>query len=82
MILKKLTTRGKRKTCIVDIHPGFAQILAGKLQANAECYVSRDTSNTEHLTRFMADKILPSAYKRIGFRDVRTHSFRRATFLR
>ena len=32
---------------------------------------------TEHLTRFMADKILREACKRIGVEGVSTHSFRR-----
>lgn len=34
---------------------------------------------TEHLTQFMADKILRDACKRIGVEGVSTHLFRRTT---
>ena len=76
---RKSTTKGKLKTRVVDIQPALATIL--------EDYTPRKTAHkalfpgkhgvSEHLSRFMADKILRSACKRIGVDGASTHSFRR-----
>ena len=77
MTFRKSTTKGKLKTCVVDIQPGLAQLLAEyqTLKAGALFPGMRGRSLT--LTRFTADKILKAACDRTGLFGVSTHSFRR-----
>ncbi|MBD2213645.1 site-specific integrase [Nostoc linckia FACHB-104] len=73
---RKSTTKGKYKTRIVDIPPTLAAILA-EYQLKGVVMFPGKRGVTERLTRFMADKILREACKRIGVEGVSTHSFRR-----
>lgn len=73
---RKCTTKGKYKTRIVDIPPTLATILA-EYQPKGSMMFPGKRGVTERLTRFMADKILREACKRIGVEGVSTHSFRR-----
>ncbi|MEH2415752.1 tyrosine-type recombinase/integrase [Nostoc sp.] len=73
---RKSTTKGKHKTRIVDIPPGLAAML-GEYQPKQGAMFPGMRGVTERLTRFMADKILRDACKRIGVEGVSTHSFRR-----
>ncbi|MHC5824809.1 MAG: tyrosine-type recombinase/integrase [Nostoc sp.] len=73
---RKSTTKGKHKTRIVDIPPGLAAML-GEYQPPPGAMFPGMRGVTERLTRFMADKILRDACKRIGVEGVSTHSFRR-----
>jgi integrase/recombinase XerD len=73
---RKCTTKGKHKTRIVDIPPGLAAML-GEYQLKPGAMFPGMRGVTERLTRFMADKILRDACKRIGVEGVSTHSFRR-----
>ncbi len=73
---RKSTTKGKYKTRIVDIPPGLATIL-DEYQPKPGAMFPGMRGVTERLTRFMADKILRDACKRIGVEGVSTHSFRR-----
>ncbi|MHC5740204.1 tyrosine-type recombinase/integrase [Nostoc sp.] len=73
---RKSTTKGKHKTRIVDIPPGLAAML-GEYQLKPGAMFPGMRGVTERLTRFMADKILRDACKRIGVEGVSTHSFRR-----
>jgi integrase/recombinase XerD len=73
---RKSTTKGKHKTRIVDIPPGLAAML-GEYQLKSGAMFPGMRGVTERLTRFMADKILRDACKRIGVEGVSTHSFRR-----
>ena len=73
---RKSTTKGKLKTRIVDIPSGLATILS-EYQFSGEMMFPGMHGVTERLTRFMADKILRDACKRIGLEGVSTRSFRR-----
>jgi integrase/recombinase XerD len=73
---RKSTTKGKLKTRIVDIPSGLATILS-EYKFPGEMMFPGMHGVTERLTRFMADKILRDACKRIGLEGVSTHSFRR-----
>jgi integrase/recombinase XerD len=73
---RKCTTKGKYKTRIVDIPPALSAILAD-YQPKIGVMFPGMRGVTERLTRFMADKILRDACKRIGVEGVSTHSFRR-----
>lgn len=73
---RKSITKGKHKTRIVDIPPALAAIL-DEYQPKAEAMFSGMRGVTEHLTRFIADKILRDTYKRIGVEGASTYSFRR-----
>ncbi|MBD6620410.1 site-specific integrase [Komarekiella sp. 'clone 1'] len=73
---RKSTTKGKHKTRIVDIPPTLAAIM-DEYQPKSSVMFPGMRGVTERLTRFMADKILRDACKRIGVEGVSTHSFRR-----
>jgi len=73
---RKSTTKGKLKTRVVDIQPGFAALLADYQPPEGALFPGL-RGVTEHFTRFAADKILKDACKRIGLVGVSTHSFRR-----
>lgn len=76
LTFRKATTKGKLKTRLVDIQPGLAEILAAHHPKPGALFPGmRERFPT--LTRFMADKILRSACKRVGLEGVSTHSFRR-----
>lgn len=78
LTFRKSTTKGKLKTRAVDIHPGLAKLLAEyEPPKKPGAMFPGMRGKTEHLTRFMADKILREACKRIGVEGVSTHSFRR-----
>jgi integrase/recombinase XerD len=74
---RKSTTKGKLKTRAVDIPPKLAAILAEYQPPNPGPLFPSGVRGKEHFTRFMADKILKDACKRIGVEGVSTHSFRR-----
>lgn len=76
LTFRKSTTKGKLKTRVVDIQPGLAQLLA-EYQPKPGMLFPGMRGVTEHLTRFMADKILKDACARVGLVGVSTHSFRR-----
>ncbi|WP_392477141.1 hypothetical protein [Nostoc sp. C110] len=57
----------------MDIPPGLAAIL-GEYQLKPGAMFPGMRGVTERLTRFMADKILRDACKRIGVEGVSTHS--------
>ncbi len=73
---RKSTTKGKLKTRVVDIQPGLAAFLA-EHQPNRGALFPGMRGVTEHLTKFMAHKILVKACDRVGLLGVSTHSFRR-----
>ena len=76
LTFRKSTTKGKLKTRVVDIQPGLAQLLAEYPTSPGALFPGmRGRSLT--LTRFMADKILRDACKRVKLEGVSTHSFRR-----
>ena len=77
LTFRKSTTKGKLKTRVVDIQPGLAQLLADYQPAKPGALFPGMRGRTLTLTRFMADKILKSASKRVGLSGVSTHSFRR-----
>lgn len=77
LTFRKSTTKGKLKTRIVDIQPGLATILADYQPKKPGALFPGVRGVTEHLTRFMADKILKTASIRVGIVGVSTHSFRR-----
>ena len=75
---RKSTTKGKLKTRTIDIPVPLLGYLAEYEPPvnpyNPYLFPSREG---KPLTRYMADKILRSACKRIGVEGVSTHSFRR-----
>jgi integrase/recombinase XerD len=77
LTFRKSTTKGKLRTRMVDIPPGLQQMLAEYHPPKPGPLFPGMRGRTEHLTRFMADKILKSACARIGVEGVSTHSFRR-----
>lgn len=78
LTFRKSTTKGKLKTRVVDIQPGLAQLLAEYQPAKQGLlFPGQLGRNSPTLTRFMADKILRDACKRVGLEGVSTHSFRR-----
>ena len=77
LTFRKSTTKGKLKTCVVDIQPALAAILAEYQLRKPGALFPFGVRGKEHLTRFMADKILKYACRRIGVEGVSTHSFRR-----
>ncbi len=77
LTFRKSTTKGKLKTRVVDIHPDLARLLANYQPALPGALFPGMRGRTLTLTRFMADKILKSASKRVGLSGVSTHSFRR-----
>lgn len=76
LTFRKSTTKGKLKTRVVDIQPGLAQLLAN-YQPSPGALFPGMRGRRVTLTRFMADKILRDACKRVGLEGVSTHSFRR-----
>ena len=76
LTFRKSTTKGKLKTRVVDIQPGLAQLLA-EYQPKPGALFPGMRGVSQHLTRFMADKILRDGCKRVGLEGVSTHSFRR-----
>lgn len=76
LTFRKSTTKGKLKTRVVDIQPGLAQLLAEYQPKPGALFPGR-RGLSPTLTRFMADKILRDACKRVGLVGVSTHSFRR-----
>ncbi|HEY9873522.1 MAG TPA: tyrosine-type recombinase/integrase [Candidatus Obscuribacterales bacterium] len=62
---------------IVDIQPGLAKFLVEYQPAKPGALFPGMRGVTEHLTRFMADKIIKDACRRVGLEGVSTHSFRR-----
>ncbi len=76
LTFRKSTTKGKLKTRVVDIQPGLAELLA-EYQPKPGTLFPGMRGVSEHLTRFMADRILRDATKRVGLEGVSTHSFRR-----
>ena len=72
---RKSITKGKLKTRSVDIHPDLAVILKEYNPKPGFLFPGRH--DWYHLSRYMADKILKAACKRIGIEGVSTHSFRR-----
>ena len=77
LTFRKSTTKGKLKTRVVDVQPALAAILAEYQLAQGGALFPSGVRGKEHLSRFMADKILKDACKRIGVEGVSTHSFRR-----
>lgn len=73
---RKSTTKGKLKTRVVDIGPQLNELLT-QYQPKPGALFPSGVRGKEHLTRFMADKILKAACQRIGVEGVSTHSFRR-----
>ena len=73
---RKPTTKGKLKTCAVDIPESLMTILA-KYEAAPGYLFPGMRGRSLHLTRFMADKILREATEQIGVEGISTHSFRR-----
>lgn len=76
LTFRKSTTKGKLKTRSVDIQPGLAALLAEHQPPSGALFPGM-RGRTLTLTRFMADKILRDASKRVGLEGVSTHSFRR-----
>ena len=76
LTFRKSTTKGKLKTRVVDIQPGLASLLS-EYQPPPGAMFPGMRGRTPTLTRFMADKILRDACKRVGLEGVSTHSFRR-----
>ena len=76
LTFRKSTTKGKLKTRVVDVQPDLAHLLA-KYQPRTGALFPGRRGMSEHLTRFMADKILRDACKSVGLFGVSTHSFRR-----
>lgn len=78
LTFRKSTTKGKLKTRVVDIQPGLAHLLANYQPCKPGLlFPGQLGRRSPTLTRFMADKILRSACKRVGLEGVSTHSFRR-----
>ena len=81
LTLRKSTTKGKVKTRAVDIQPRLTALLAEYqdqlVSAKSGALFPGMRGVTEHLTRYMADKILRTACDRVGLVGVSTHSFRR-----
>lgn len=77
LTFRKSTTKGRLKTRVVDIQPGLAALLAEYQPPKPGAMFPGMRGRTDHLSRFMADKILRDACKRIGVEGVSTHSFRR-----
>ncbi len=77
LTFRKSTTKGKLKTRVVDVHPDLARLLADYQPALPGALFPEMRGISPTLTRFMADKILKSASKRVGLSGVSTHSFRR-----
>lgn len=73
---RKSTTKGKLKTRQVNITPALATFL-DDYQPPSEGALFPGMHGRGHLTRFMADRILKEACRRIGVEGVSTHSFRR-----
>jgi integrase/recombinase XerD len=73
---RKSTTKGKLKTRQVSINPAFGEILQ-PYQPPSEGALFPGMHGRGHLSRFMADKLLKNACRRIGVEGVSTHSFRR-----
>jgi len=73
---KKSTTKGKLKTRVVDIQPGLAALLI-EYQPKPDALFPGRRRRSLTLSRFMADKILRDACKRINLEGVSTHAFRR-----
>jgi len=67
----------KLKTHVVDIQPGLAKFLAEYQPAKPGALFPGMRGVTKHLTRFMADKIIKDACRRVGLEGVSTRSFRR-----
>ena len=76
LTFRKSTTKGKLKTRVVDVQPGLAALLA-EYQPSPGALFPGMRGRSPTLTRFMADKILRDACKRVKFEGVSTHSFRR-----
>jgi len=76
LTFRKSTTKGKLKTRVVDIQPGLAALLA-EYQPKPGALFPGMRGISPTLTRFMADKILKDACKRVKLEGVSTHSFRR-----
>ena len=76
LTFRKSTTKGKLKTRVVDVQPDLAHLLAEYQPRSGALFPGR-RGMSEHLTRFMADKILKDACARVGLVGVSTHSFRR-----
>jgi integrase/recombinase XerD len=72
----KEITKGKKKGREVGIAPGLAAIL-NEYEMKPGVIFPGMRGKTKHLTRFSADKILRNACRRIGVKEVSTHSFRR-----
>ena len=77
LTFRKSTTKGKLKTRVVDIQPGLAQLLVEYQLVKEGALFPGMRGRSVTLTRFMADKILRDACKRVGLEGVSTHSFRR-----
>jgi integrase/recombinase XerD len=75
LTFRKSSTKGKLKIRVVDIQPGLAQLLA-EYQPKRSALFPGMRGRTEHLSRFMADKILKDACKRVKLEGVSNHSFR------
>ena len=76
LTFRKSTTKGKLKTRVVDVQPDLAHLLA-KYQPRTGALFPGRRGMSEHLTRFMADKILKAACSSVCLVGVSTHSFRR-----
>jgi integrase/recombinase XerD len=76
LTFRKSTTKGKLKTRVVDIQSGLAELLTA-YQPKPGALFPGMRGVSEHLTRFMADRILRDACQRVGLEGVSTHSFRR-----
>ena len=71
----KSTTKGKLKTRAVDVKPQLAKFLS-EYQPSKPGFLFAGGRPARLLTRFMADKILKDACRRISVEGVSTHSFR------
>lgn len=73
---RKSTTKGKLKTRLVEMDAGLYELMSEYQPKKAGLLFPGRTPG-QPLTRFMADKILKDACKRIGIEGASTHSFRR-----
>jgi len=79
--LTKDTTKGKKQTRQVKVHPSLAAILADYDMPQSG-YIFPGRKEGTHLTRFSAEKILKTTAAAAGLAGVSTHSFRRTALTR
>ena len=77
--LRKATTKGKKATRTIPLHPKLARLLSEYDPQPGPLFPGRLQGT---LTRVAAHKILRRACKRVGLEGVSTHSFRRTALTR